>query len=213
MYMKHKHNEDLEPDLQEIQNSPEEEEHSTDEDQPISDPLEDPTFNIVVEDPPLRLSETTAVVEREVVTEDVNNPTVNDELGDHMISLSEAAIVNNTVQQRPTVKRQESEHKSQSNHLGNSRWRTKSSGQLPLSDNSSPTRESMKSSSDHLLINGISLSTVVTAEENQPACTVGEKVMIETPSGFKFGNIKFVGQTDFAADEWIGVALERPNGK
>ena len=219
MYMEHKHNEDLEPDLQVIQNSPEEEEHSADEDQPISDLLEHPTVNIMVGDPPLRLSETTEVVEREVVTEDVNNPTANDELGDHMISVSEAAISNNTEQQRPTVKRQESEHKSQSNHLGNLRWRLKSSGQRPLSDNLSPTRASMKSSSDHLSRKSIGLSTLVPAGErqaainNQTACTVGEKVMVETRSGFKFGDVKFVGQTHFASGEWTGVALERPNGE
>ena len=43
--------------------------------------------------------------------------------------------------------------------------------------------------------------------------TIGEKVMINTPNGFKFGKVKFVGSTQFAAGEWIGVALERPAGE
>ena len=63
------------------------------------------------------------------------------------------------------------------------------------------------------------LSSLPTAEEwqavanDQPPCTVGEKVMVDTPNGFKFGKVKFVGSTEFAAGEWIGVALERPAGK
>ena len=37
--------------------------------------------------------------------------------------------------------------------------------------------------------------------------------MVDTPTGFKFGKVKFVGTTEFAAGEWIGVALERQSGK
>ena len=64
-----------------------------------------------------------------------------------------------------------------------------------------------------------SLSSLPTAEErqtianDQPSCSVGEKVMVDTPNGFKFGKVKFIGPTEFAAGEWIGVALERPTGK
>ena len=64
-----------------------------------------------------------------------------------------------------------------------------------------------------------SLSSLPTAEEqqtmayDQSPCTVGEKVMVDTPNGFKFGKVKFVGSTEFAAGEWIGVALERPSGE
>ena len=64
-----------------------------------------------------------------------------------------------------------------------------------------------------------SLSSLPTVEErhtvtsDQPPCTVGEKVMVDTPNGFKFGKVKFVGSTEFAAGEWIGVALERQSGK
>ena len=48
---------------------------------------------------------------------------------------------------------------------------------------------------------------------DQPPCTVGEKIMVETPNGFKFGKVKFIGPTEFAAGEWIGIALERPTGE
>ena len=37
--------------------------------------------------------------------------------------------------------------------------------------------------------------------------------MVGTAGGFKFGKVKFVGSTEFAAGEWIGVALERPSGE
>ena len=65
-----------------------------------------------------------------------------------------------------------------------------------------------------------SLSSLPTVEERHtvtgdqpPCCTVGEKVMVDTPNGFKFGKVKFVGSTEFAAGEWIGVALERQSGE
>ena len=74
-----------------------------------------------------------------------------------------------------------------------------------------------------------------------PPCTVGEKVrqtlsnreseallslslslslfplpvqvMVEIANGFKMGVVKFIGETEFAPGEWVGVALERPNGE
>ena len=52
-----------------------------------------------------------------------------------------------------------------------------------------------------------------TAAVDQPPCTIGEKIMVETPNGFKFGKVKFIGPTEFAAGEWIGLALERPTGE
>ena len=39
------------------------------------------------------------------------------------------------------------------------------------------------------------------------------QVMVETANGFKIGVVKFIGETDFAPGEWIGVALERRNGE
>ena len=36
---------------------------------------------------------------------------------------------------------------------------------------------------------------------------------MEIANGFKIGVVKFIGETDFAPGEWIGVALERPNGE
>ena len=64
-----------------------------------------------------------------------------------------------------------------------------------------------------------SLASVPTAEEHvvapsdHPPCTLGEKVMVETSVGFKFGKVKFIGPTEFSAGEWIGIALERPLGE
>ena len=114
-----------------------------------------------------------------------------------MIGLSEVNITEqqNNVQGH-SVKRQGSEHKSRPNHVGNNpKRRSKSAERLPSSTSSLS-------------------SSVATAEaNNQPPCTVGEKVMVDTPRGFKFGKVKFIGSTEFAAGEWIGVALERPNGK
>ena len=48
---------------------------------------------------------------------------------------------------------------------------------------------------------------------DQPPCTKGETIMVETQNGFKFGKVKFVGSTEFADGEWIGIALERPSGE
>ena len=37
--------------------------------------------------------------------------------------------------------------------------------------------------------------------------------MVEVSNDFKMGVVKFIGETEFAGGEWIGVALERPNGE
>ena len=38
------------------------------------------------------------------------------------------------------------------------------------------------------------------------------QVMVEIGGGFKMGMVKFIGETEFAAGEWIGVALDKPHG-
>ena len=293
--MEHKHDNSPGPDLRVIQNSPEVGEHSsssgTDEHQSITTPLQVPAINMLVGSPP-KVSETAATVEGNKVVEDVNNPSASgeNELAGDMISLTEAFTTTNE-QQRPTVKSQRYEHKSQSARLGNSSRRARSAERPSVSDNSLPTRPSGKPTSDHLSRKSIdssagllttakkptardksperrsmtankpslsnnntstsdsdddqttssvmahkrldmesrsvassksstSLSSQPAADNrqavanNQPAaCTVGEKVMVETPNGFKFGDVKFVGPTEFAPGEWIGVALERPKGE
>ena len=292
--MEHKHDDSPGPDLRVVQNSPEVGERSsssgTDEHRSIATPLQVPAINILVGSPPLRMSETAAIVEGSEVVEDANNPSASgeDELGGDMISLSEATTVTNE-QQKPTMKRQGSDRKSRSARLGNSSRRARSAERPSVSNNSSPTKPSAKPTSERVSRKSIDSSAgllpttkkpstrdrsperSVTANKpslsnntstsdsdddptpssvvahkkldmdsrsvassksstslsssqqlaaaddkvanNQPACTVGEKVMVETPNGFKFGNVKFVGPTEFAAGEWIGVALERPNGE
>ena len=37
--------------------------------------------------------------------------------------------------------------------------------------------------------------------------------MVEVANGFKMGTVKFIGDTEFAPGKWIGVALDRPQGK
>ena len=37
--------------------------------------------------------------------------------------------------------------------------------------------------------------------------------MVELANSFKMGTVKYVGITDFAQGDWIGVALEGPYGK
>ena len=39
------------------------------------------------------------------------------------------------------------------------------------------------------------------------------QVMVEMSGGFKMGIIKFVGETDFAPGDWVGVAFDRPVGQ
>ena len=38
-------------------------------------------------------------------------------------------------------------------------------------------------------------------------------MIVEIPQGFKLAVVKFIGETEFAVGEWIGVAFERPTGK
>ena len=39
---------------------------------------------------------------------------------------------------------------------------------------------------------------------------MGDRVVV---GGTKVGNIKFIGQTNFAKGEWAGIALDEPIGK
>ena len=38
------------------------------------------------------------------------------------------------------------------------------------------------------------------------------QVMVES-NGFKFGIVKYIGTTEFAPGEWVGVALEKTQGE
>lgn len=41
----------------------------------------------------------------------------------------------------------------------------------------------------------------------------GMQVMLEMGGGFKMGVVKYIGETEFAPGEWIGVALDKPSGE
>lgn len=37
--------------------------------------------------------------------------------------------------------------------------------------------------------------------------------MVDINGMYKMGAVKFIGPTEFAAGEWVGVAFDRPHGK
>lgn len=39
------------------------------------------------------------------------------------------------------------------------------------------------------------------------------QVMVELGGGFKMGVVKYIGETEFAPGEWIGVAFDKPFGE
>lgn len=55
---------------------------------------------------------------------------------------------------------------------------------------------------------------IVADSKSKQTVSVGEVVMADLgKQGYKMGVVKFVGETRFQPGEWIGVALDRPNGK
>ena len=39
------------------------------------------------------------------------------------------------------------------------------------------------------------------------------QVMVEVSGIFRMGTVKYVGETEFAGGEWVGVAFDRPYGQ
>lgn len=52
-----------------------------------------------------------------------------------------------------------------------------------------------------------------TSDSSNNIIEVGSIVIVQTTSGSKNGVVKYIGETKFAAGEWIGVRLEGPEGK
>lgn len=58
-----------------------------------------------------------------------------------------------------------------------------------------------------------SVSPVQDSSMGRPCCgkfQIGDRVKV---SGNRIGTIRFVGLTDFASGEWVGVELDEPLGK
>jgi CAP-Gly domain-containing linker protein 1 len=42
---------------------------------------------------------------------------------------------------------------------------------------------------------------------------VGERITVSSLTGLKLGTLRFIGETDFAKGEWVGIELDEPSGK
>jgi len=54
------------------------------------------------------------------------------------------------------------------------------------------------------------LASTSTADSGKPTVRVGDRVVV---SGNKIGTVRYVGTTDFAKGDWVGVELDEPLGK
>ncbi|CAI8000041.1 CAP-Gly domain-containing linker protein 2 [Geodia barretti] len=82
------------------------------------------------------------------------------------------------------------------------------------SDPGGPKREPSPtpSSGDSEASSSISVENS-TPKTNEPTYRIGEKVMVDVNGLFRMGSVKYVGATEFAAGDWVGVAFDRPYGK
>lgn len=52
-----------------------------------------------------------------------------------------------------------------------------------------------------------------TSPPKQQKLKIGDRVTVSAVSGSKTGELKFIGETDFAKGEWAGIQLDLPGGK
>lgn len=62
-------------------------------------------------------------------------------------------------------------------------------------------------------ISNTSLASTSTNPHHIIDYKLGDRVIIKSSQGSKVGTVRYMGQTDFASGDWVGVELDEPRGK